>query len=80
VAEQWRPVKLWPRSRREAHRATGGGRWSGSALRGQAGKRTGAAPAGAAGGAAPGRAAAVEQLRLGELRPLSRRATEPHAW
>jgi len=37
------------RSRREAGRAAGGGRWSGSVLRGRAGERTGVAPAGAAG-------------------------------
>jgi len=35
----------------------GDGRWSGSALRGRAYERTGAALAGAAGGAAPGQAA-----------------------
>jgi len=34
-------------------------RWSGSALRGRADERTGAAPAGAAGGATPGRTAAA---------------------
>jgi len=37
----------------------GGGRWSGSALRGRSGERTGAAPVGATDGAAPGRAAAA---------------------
>jgi len=67
VAEQRRSGELQPRSRREVRRAAGGGRWSGSALRGRVGERTGAAPAD---GAAPGRAAAAEQ----------RRAAEPHAW
>jgi len=43
VAEQRRPGELRPRSRRashsrrEARRASGGGRWSGSALRGRTG-------------------------------------------
>jgi len=65
VAEQRRPGELRPssrrmsHSRREARQATGGGRWSGSALRGRAGERADAAPAGEAGGAAPGRAAAA---------------------
>jgi len=80
-ARGWRrtgrwPGELRPRSRREARRAVDGGRWSGSALRGRAGERTGAASAGAADGAAPGRAVAAEQ----RLWPRSRRATEPHAW
>jgi hypothetical protein len=39
--------------------APGGGRWSGSALRGQVGEQTGAAPADAVGGTAPGRATAA---------------------
>jgi len=64
-AEQWRAGELRPcsrrasRSRREARRTAGGGRWSGSVLRGQAGEQTGAAPAGAVDGTAPGRAAAA---------------------
>jgi len=63
---QWRSGELRPRSRWEARRAAGGGRWSGSALQGRAGEQTGVASAGVAGS--------------GGLRPRSRRATEAHTW
>ena len=76
-AGRW-PGELRSRSQWEARRAAGAGRWSGSVLRGRAGERASVAPAGAAGGAAPGWAAAAEQRRLGELRPRSQWATEPH--
>ena len=51
--------------------AVGGGRWSGSALRRRAGERTGAAPSGATGGAAPGRAAAVLAAGNGDARVVN---------
>jgi len=51
--------RLFPFFCDRQRQAAGGGRWSGTALRGRVGERTGAALAGAAGGAAPARAAAA---------------------